>query len=136
MATGTDHLTETQRAFLRDNPFPGIVTTLRPDGSPHSTVVWIDEDEGDVLFNTQEGRAKPRELGHDPRVSVTVLDPNDQYRWLSVSGRAELTTEGGREHIDKLAKKYLGKDVYPWHEPGKARIVVRVKPDRVDAYGL
>jgi len=136
MATDTKQLTESQRAFLRDNPFPGVVTTLRGDGSPHSTVVWVDEDGGDVLFNTQEDRAKPRELRHDPRVSITVLDPNDQYHWLSVSGRAEMTTAGAREHIDKLAKKYLGKDVYPWHQPDKERIIVRVKPDKVDTYGF
>jgi PPOX class probable F420-dependent enzyme len=128
-------LTEAQRAFLRDSPFAGVVTVLRPDGSPHATVVWVDEDGGDVLFNTAEGRAKPRYLRGDPRAALTVLDPADMYRWVSVSGRTELTTEGVREQIDKLAKKYLGKDEYPWYQ-GEQRITVRIKPDKVDSYGF
>jgi PPOX class probable F420-dependent enzyme len=128
-------LTEKQRSFIRDNPFPAVVTTLRKDGTPHSTVVWIDEDGGDILFNTAEGRAKPRELAEDPRVSVTFVDPSDMYKWISVSGRAELTTEGARETIDKLAKKYLGKDEYPWYQ-GEQRINVRIKPEKIDSYGL
>jgi PPOX class probable F420-dependent enzyme len=128
-------LTEKQRSFIRDNPFPAVVTTLRKDGTPHSTVVWIDEDGGDILFNTAEGRAKPRELAEDPRVSVTFVDPSDMYRWVSVSGRAELTTEGARETIDKLAKKYLGKDEYPWYQ-GEQRIDVRIKPEKIDSSGL
>jgi PPOX class probable F420-dependent enzyme len=128
-------LTEKQRSFIRDNPFPAVVTTLRKDGTPHSTVVWIEEDGGDILFNTAEGRAKPRELAKDPRVSVTFLDPSDMYKWISVSGRAELTTEGARETIDKLAKKYLGKDEYPWYQ-GEQRIDVRIKPEKIDSYGL
>lgn len=136
MATDIVQLTEPQRAFIREHPFPAVVTTLRPDVSPHSTVVWIDEDGGDVVFNTAEGRAKPRHLSRDPRVSVTVVDPDDQYRWVSVGGRAEMTTEGAREHIDKLARTYLGQDVYPWHQPGEQRIIVRVKPDEVDSYGV
>jgi PPOX class probable F420-dependent enzyme len=125
-------LTDDQRAFLRDNPFPAVVTTLRPDGSPHSTVVWVDEDGGDVLFNTAEGRAKPRYLRADPRVSILVVDPGDQYRWVSVSGTAELTTEGAREQIDHLAKKYLGTDEYPYYR-GEQRVSVRITPDRVDS---
>lgn len=128
-------LTEKQRSFIRDNPFPAVVTTLRKDGTPHSTVVWIEEDGGDVLFNTAEGRAKPRELAEDPRVSITFVDPSDMYKWISVSGRAELTTEGAREMIDKLSKKYLGKDEYPWYK-GEQRINVRIKPEKIDSYGL
>ena len=128
-------LTEKQRSFIRDNPFPAVVTTLRKDGTPHSTVVWIDEDRGDILFNTAEGRAKPHELAEDPRVSVTFVDPSDMYKWISVSGRVELTTEGARETIDKLAKKYLGKDEYPWYQ-GEQRIDVRIKPEKIDSYGL
>jgi PPOX class probable F420-dependent enzyme len=128
-------LTEKQRSFIRDNPFPAVATTLRKDGTPHSTVVWIDERDGDLLFNTAEGRAKPRELREDPRVSITMIDPSDMYRWISVTGRAELTTEAARETIDKLAKKYLGKDEYPWYK-GEQRVDVRIKPEKVDSYGL
>ena len=128
-------LTEAQRAFLHDNPFAAVVTTLRPDGSPHSTVVWVDEEGGDVLFNTAEGRAKPRHMAHDPRVSILVVDPADQYRWVSVSGTAEMTTEGAREQIDTLARKYLGADEYPWYK-GEQRLSVRIRPEKVDSSGL
>jgi PPOX class probable F420-dependent enzyme len=129
-------LTEQQRAFLRDNPFPAAVTTLRRDGSPHSTIVWIDEVDGEVWFNTAVGRAKERHIRHDPRVSVLVLDPANQYRWVSVSGSATLQREGADEHIDKLAKKYLGQDRYPWHDPNQERIIVRIRPEWVDSTGF
>jgi hypothetical protein len=65
-----------------------------------------------------------------------VLDPQDQYRWLSVSGSAELTTDGADPQIDKLAKKYLGQDEYPWRNPEEQRITVRIQPEHIDAYGL
>jgi PPOX class probable F420-dependent enzyme len=135
MATTTRRLSPAQRAFVRDNPFPGVVTTLRSDGSPHSTVVWVDEEGGDLLFNTAEGRAKPRELRGDDRVALTIVDPGNMYRWLSVSGRAELTHEGAREQIDRLAKKYLGRDEYPWYR-GEQRVTVRIRPERIDSYGI
>ena len=128
-------LTDKAREFLRQ-PFPAAVTTLRPDGSPHTTVVWVDVDDDGVFFNTATGRAKPRHLEHDPRVSLTVIDPNDGYRWLSVDGRAEITTEGANESIDKLAKKYIGQDKYPWHKPEEQRLIVRIRPDHVQAHGL
>jgi PPOX class probable F420-dependent enzyme len=129
-------LTDEQRAFLRENPFPADVTTLRKDGSPHSTVVWIDEVDGEVWFNTAVGRAKERHIRHDPRVSVLVLDPSNQYRWVSLSGLATLQREGADEHIDKLAKKYLGQDRYPWHDPNQERIIVRIRPEWVDSTGV
>jgi PPOX class probable F420-dependent enzyme len=128
-------LTDAQRAFLRDNAYAGVVTTLRPDGSPHTTVVWIDEQDGDVIFNTARGRAKDVNLAHDPRVSVMVVDPADQYKWVSVSGRAAVSEQGGDEGIDRLSNKYLGKD-YPYHSPGEVRLAVRVTPEKVDSSGF
>ena len=129
-------MTETQRAFLRDNAFPATVTTLRADGSPHSTVVWIDEVDGEVWFNTAVGRTKERNLRNDPRASALVVDPANQYRWLAVSGAASLQLERAAEHIDKLAKKYLGQDRYPWHSRDEQRIIVRLRTDRIDSTGL
>jgi len=123
------------KQFL-ENPYVGVATTLREDGSPHSTVVWVDLEDGVVSFNTASGRAKPRHLEHDPRVSLTVVDPNDPYKWVSVSGRAELTTEGADPQIDKLAKKYLGKDEYPFRNPSEQRLKVRITPEHVDSSGL
>src|SRR2546423_11809676 len=128
-------LDEKARRFLEE-PFVGEVTTLRPDGSPHTTVVWVDVDTGEVIFNPAGGRAKERYLRKDPRVSLIVVDPEDPYRWVSVSGTAELSTEGADAEIDKLAKKYLGKDEYPWRSPDEQRINVRIRPEKVDTAGL
>jgi PPOX class probable F420-dependent enzyme len=122
--------------FIDENPFVGVVTTLREDGSPHATVVWVDVDDGKVSFNTASGRAKPRHLEHDPRLSLVVVDPNDSYRWLAVSGLAEVTHEGADAQIDKLAKKYLGKDEYPWRKPTEQRLKVLIEPEHVDDYGF
>ena len=128
-------LTEKQKQFL-DNPFVGTVTTLRPDGSPHSTVVWVDREDGAVSFNTARGRAKERHLGRDPRVSLVVVDPENAYRWLAVTGKAELVDEGADAQIDKLAKKYIGKDEYPWRDPSQRRLKVLIEPEHVDTYGF
>ncbi len=130
-------LDEQQRKFLDENPYVGVATTLREDGSPHSTVVWVDVDEdGTPSFNTATGRAKPKHLEKDPRVSLLVVDPANAYQWVAISGRADMTTEGADPQIDKLAKKYLGKDEYPWHNPEEQRVNVRITPEHVEATGL
>jgi PPOX class probable F420-dependent enzyme len=128
-------LTAAQRAFL-ENPFVGAVTDLRRDGSPHSTVVWVDVDDEGVSFNTAWPRAKPRYLAADPRVSLLVVDPSDDYRWISISGTASLTEDGANDQIDRLAKKYRGLDSYPWHKPEETRVSVRISPTFVEARGL
>jgi PPOX class probable F420-dependent enzyme len=129
-------LTEQQREFLT-NPFVGTVTTLRADGSPHSTIVWVDDEEnGEISFNTAFGRLKPHNLERDPRVALLVLDPNDAYRWVALDGLAELTTDGADAQIDRLAKKYLGKDEYPFRKPDEQRVTVRITPRRIDSSGF
>lgn len=128
-------LTRAQRAFL-ENPFVGVVTDLRPDGSPHSTIVWVDVDDDGVSFNTAWPRAKPRYLSNDPRVSLTVVDPGDPYRWISIGGEATLVDGGANEQIDRLAKKYAGLDAYPWHKPEETRVSVRITPMRIESRGL
>jgi PPOX class probable F420-dependent enzyme len=129
-------LTEKQREFL-ENPFVGTITDLRPDGSPHTTVVWVDvDDDGGVSFNTAHGRAKPSYIAGDSRVSLTVVDPADPYRWLSVSGTATLVDEGADDHIDRLARKYIGADTYPFRQPGERRVTVRIAVEKVDSRGL
>jgi PPOX class probable F420-dependent enzyme len=129
-------LSEAQRAFLNDNPFPGVVTTLRADGSPHSTVVWIDTDGDVVRFNTALGRAKQKHLARDARVSVVVIDPADQYRWVGITGTAELTEAGADAHIDRLAKKYLDADSYPFRNPAETRLTVNISVEKVDGQGF
>jgi PPOX class probable F420-dependent enzyme len=135
-ATREQSLSDAQRRFL-ENPFVGVVTTLREDGSPHSTVVWVDVlDDGTPSFNTARKRVKDRNIKADPRVSLVVVDPGDAYRWVAITGRAELTEEGADAQIDKLAKKYLGKDEYPWRQPGQVRVSVRITPDRIESTGI
>jgi PPOX class probable F420-dependent enzyme len=129
-------LKDKERKFLNDNPFIGVVTDLREDGSPHSTPVWVDVDDGKVSFNTATGRAKPRHLEKDPRVALIVTDPEDPYKWVSITGRAELTKQGADEQIDKLAKKYLGRDEYPWRKPEETRLKVLIEPQTVESRGI
>jgi PPOX class probable F420-dependent enzyme len=124
--------TASQLAFF-DEAHYGVVTTLRPDGSPHSTMVWVERDGETVGFNTAYGRAKPSNLERDPRLSVLVTAP-DFYHWVSVSGRAELTADGAEEQIDRLSRKYDGK---PWeYVAGQRRVRVRVVPEHVTAYDV
>jgi PPOX class probable F420-dependent enzyme len=125
-------LTESQLAFFDEKHF-GVVTTLRADGSPQSTVVWVERDSDSVSFNTAYGRAKPGNLERDPRVSVLVSAP-DFYHWVAVSGGAELTTDGAEEQIDRLSRKYDGK---PWnYVAGQRRVRVRVAPEHVTVYDV
>jgi PPOX class probable F420-dependent enzyme len=128
-------LDQAQADFLK-NPYYAVVTTLRPDGTPHQTVVWVDTDDGDVLFNTAEGRAKPRHMRANPNVSVAVVDPANGYHSLVVSGKAELSHDGADDHIDKLAKKYLDADSYPFRKEGEVRVVVRIRPERIETAGF
>ncbi len=126
-------LTNDQARLLLEPNF-ATVGTVNPDGSPQLTIVWIDWDGEHVLFNTAAGRVKARNLERDLRVSVLVADRADGYRWVGVRGAAELTSEGADEHIDKLARKYTGEGWRP--KPDERRLLVRVRPERVSAYGL
>jgi PPOX class probable F420-dependent enzyme len=129
-------LTDKQAGLFRDKNW-GTVVTLREDGSPHATPVWIDTDGEHVLFNTAIGRAKERHLRRDPRIAVTVMRADDpQSGYVSVTGTAELSEDGAKDHIDKLAKKYLGLDEYPYLQPGERRVIVTITPDKVDSMGV
>ena len=129
-------LKQQQKQFLDENPFVGVVTTLRADGSPHSTIVWVDVEDGKPSFNTASGRAKPKHLEHDPRASLLVIDPNDTHKWVAVSGHTQMTEDGADAQIDKLAKKYTGKDEYPWHKPTEQRLKVVIEPEKIDTSGF
>ena len=118
------------RLFL-DRNF-ACVATIREDGTPHVTPVWIDYDGENVVFNTAVGRAKERHLRRDPRVTVEVHEHDDPYSYVQVTGTAELTTEGADEHIDKMAKKYFGIDRYRSRAPGEQRILVIVRVEQVE----
>jgi PPOX class probable F420-dependent enzyme len=117
---------------LLEQPFLAHFVTLNPDGSPQVTPVWVDHDGDQILINTAEGRKKPRNLQRDKRVAVEVVDPNDAYKVLSVTGRViAMEHEGADAHIDKLAKKYLGKDSYPFRRPEEQRVILRIEPERI-----
>ncbi len=104
------------------------VATVMPDGSPQLTAVWVDTDGDAVIFNTAKGRVKHRNILRDPRIAVLVADKDDFYRTFSARGRAELVEEGADEHIDALARKYLGADTYPFRSPDEERVIVRLVP--------
>jgi PPOX class probable F420-dependent enzyme len=114
---------------LLTEPQLAHVATVNPDGTPQITPVWVDTDGEAVLFNTAEGRVKHRNLSANPAVAIEVVDRNDDYRLLRVKGRAEFVHDGADAHIDKLAKKYLGQDSYPWRKPDEVRVIVRVVPE-------
>jgi PPOX class probable F420-dependent enzyme len=115
----------------------GSLADLRVDGSPHVTPVWVDYDGEHVLVNSAYGRCKVRNIQRDPRVAIVVLPAEDQQSgYVSVTGTAELVDEGADEHIDKLAKKYLGVDEYPFRSPGEQRVIIRITPERVDVQGV
>jgi PPOX class probable F420-dependent enzyme len=123
-ATHADLLT-TKNAFAN-------VATLNPDGSPQVTPVWVDFDGTYVLINTAKGRVKAKNLAREPRVALSIADPDNAYRYLGIQGRVvEMTESGGDAHIDKMAKKYLGKDSYPFRAPGEVRLIVKISPDKV-----
>jgi PPOX class probable F420-dependent enzyme len=128
-------LTASERLFL-ENPYVGVVTDLRPDGSPHSTVVWVDVDDDGPSFNTAWPRAKPRYLDVDPRVSLVVLDPHDPYRWIAITGTTTMTDDGANDQIDRLSKKYTGREKYGSHREGETRVSVRISPTWIESRGL
>jgi PPOX class probable F420-dependent enzyme len=110
------------------------LATLRPDGSPRMTVLWVDRDGDDLLLSTVRGRAKERDIARDPRVGLMFLDQRDPYGYVEVRGTAVLSEEGGRELIDGLAVKYTG-EPYQWDGPDAVRVVIRVVPERVLTFG-
>ena len=126
-------LTEAEARFLQAGHY-AVIAALRPDGTAHQTVVWVDWDGTHVLVNLNTERRKLDYLGVDPRTSVLVLHREDPFRWLSVDGVVdEITTEGANEHIDRQAKRYFGRDVYGL-KPGEQRVLVKVRPTRVHGY--
>ena len=117
---------------LFEKPTFAHIATIGPSGAPHVTPVWIDYDGRHVLFNTARGRLKEKHIARDPRVAFSILDPENPYRYVEVRGRAaEVTEQGADAHIDKLAKKYLGKDRYPFRKPGEVRVIVKIVPEQV-----
>ena len=126
-------LPESARKVLQDKAY-GHVVTSAPNGRPQVTMVWMDVEGDEVLFNTAEGREKARNLRRDPHVIITVQDRNNPQAYLLVHGTASVGEAGADAHIDKLAKRFLGADKYPYRQPGEKRLLVRVRVDRLGGF--
>jgi PPOX class probable F420-dependent enzyme len=112
------------------------LATVMPDGSPQVTPVWYDYDGEYLRINSAKGRIKDKNMRRDKRVAVSIQDPDNAYRYLALRGHvAEITEEGADAHIDSLAKKYLGKDKYPFRGPGEVRVIYKIRPEKVSTMG-
>ena len=112
------------------------LATIMPNSQPQVTPVWCDFDGSHVIVNSAKGRRKDRNMRTDPRVSLAISDPDNPYRYLEVRGTVvEITEEGADDHIDRMAKKYMGVDKYPYRQPGEVRVVYKIEPQRFSFMG-
>jgi PPOX class probable F420-dependent enzyme len=112
------------------------IATVMPDGSPQVTPVWFDYDGNYLRVNSAKGRIKDKNMRRNKRVALSIQDPDNAYRYLAVRGNVEEITEQGADaHIDSLAKKYLGKDKYPFRGPGEVRVIYKIRPEKVSTMG-
>jgi PPOX class probable F420-dependent enzyme len=126
---------EKYRDLFNKRAFAAL-TTLMPDGSPQTTPVWVDTDGDYVIFNSAKGRQKDRNVRRDPRVALAIVDPDNPYRYLEVRGKvAEITEQGADAHIDKMAKKYLGQDKYPYRQASEVRVIYKIRPEHATTMG-
>ena len=128
-----NEITDSSTRKLFEGKNLAFVSTLMKDGHPHITPTWIDIQDGHIFVNTAIGRIKQRNVSRDPRISISIVDQNNPYDMVTVRGRVtgQITGDAADEHIDKLAKKYLGKDKYPNRAPGEKRVILKIKPERV-----
>jgi PPOX class probable F420-dependent enzyme len=121
---------------LFNKPAIASLATVNAESIPQVTPVWCDFDGTHVLVNTARGRKKARNLERNKRVALAIMDPQNPYRYLGIQGRVvEMTENGAEPHIDKMAKKYLGKDKYPYRQPGEVRVLVKIAPEKVHTVG-
>ena len=112
------------------------LATLMPDGRPQVTPVWCDLEGSNIRINTAKGRVKDKNMRRNKNVALSIFDPDNPYRHLAVQGEVvEITEQGADAHIDALAKKYLGKDKYPFRQPGEVRVMYKIRPDHVSHAG-
>ncbi|MBW1831671.1 MAG: PPOX class F420-dependent oxidoreductase [Deltaproteobacteria bacterium] len=121
---------------ILDKPAFAHLSTLMPDGSPQASAVWVDTDGGAIVINSAEGRLKDRNIRRDPRVAISVTDPENPYRSLMIRGRVtKITNDGADQHIDRMAKKYMDVDEYPFRQPEEVRVMYYIEPERISAMG-
>jgi PPOX class probable F420-dependent enzyme len=122
--------------LLRDKKAFANLATVMPDGTPQVTPVWFDYTDGAIRVNTAKGRTKARNMKEGAPVALAIMDPDNAYRYIQIRGRVRRVTEAGADrHIDSLAKKYLGKDKYPFAQPGEVRVMYEIEPYAVNAMG-
>lgn len=129
-------LDETTRKALEAERF-WTLATVNPDGSPQATVVWAHVRDGKIMVNTALGRKKPRNLERNPQVALVWHDPENPYSSITIQGRVVESYTGNQAEadIDALAKKYLGKDVYPWRSEGEQRVSFLIEPTHISGMG-
>mgnify|MGYP002366059979 FL=1 len=121
---------------LLDKPAFAHVATLMKDGSPQVTPMWVDREGDKVVINSAEGRVKDKNLKRDKRIALSITDPANLYRMLSIRGEVvEITTAGAQHHIDRLAMKYMGVEKYPYRTPTEVRVRYVIQPTSVSVYG-
>src|SRR4051812_9880671 len=112
------------------------LATVMPDGSPQVTPVWVDLENGFIRVNSAKGRLKDKNMRRNKNVALAITDPENPYRHIAVQGQVtDVTEQGADAHIDSLAKKYLGKDKYPFRQPGEVRVIYKIRPEKVSAMG-
>lgn len=122
--------------LMNDKKAFAHLATIMPDGSPQVTPVWFDYPSSAIRVNSARGRVKDRNMKEGVRVALSILDPDNPYRYLQIRGRVRrVTEEGAAAHIDSLAKKYLGQDKYPYHQPGDVRVIYEIEPLRASGMG-
>jgi hypothetical protein len=131
----SDVIPEKYRDLFQKRAFANLAT-LMPDSRPQVTPVWCDYDGEHIIFNSAKGRQKDKNVRRDPRVAMSIMDPENPYRYIEIRGRVvEITEDGASAHIDKMAKKYLGVDKYPYGQPGEVRVLYKVKPAHTTVMG-
>jgi PPOX class probable F420-dependent enzyme len=126
-------LPEAVKKLLADKAY-GHVLTFSPKGKAQMTMVWMDVDGDTVLINTATGRNKERNIKNDPRIQVSVQNRDDPQSYVLIEGKGTLTEEGADANIDKLAKRFLGMDKYPWRTPTERRILIKIQPERISGF--
>jgi PPOX class probable F420-dependent enzyme len=121
--------------LFKKKAFANLGTLMR-DGSPQVTPVWFDYDGKHVRVNSALGRVKDKNIRRDPRVSLSIQDPENPYRYLEVRGKVvDITQNGADDHINSLSQKYLGNPVYPFRQPGEVRVLYKIEPEKFSAMG-
>ncbi len=116
---------------LLEQPNYATVSTLNEDGSVHSAVAWIGLEDGELSVNSARGRVWPSNLERDPRITVIVYPAQNPYEYVEVRGKAASTREDADDHINRLSKKYIDQDEYPFRQPGEERLKFVIAPEKV-----